>query len=731
MQNPGGTQPETTPLSLPLVISFLQNEFRSFEREKFAWKAEKASYEQQISILSGQKAGLELTKRDLLRRIQMLEHALRQERQKYSTSGAPPTTVPSSTNPAPVRNPVHHQKMEQKLARSKHILTQYMKEIGADALKFDFRTNPNMASLQPEQIAEPLFPSSAQTTPPKQESASSIPSEATTTQIASSTPLFESSANTTADSSHYATPAPEAFPQVSAFSSAEEPASAAPSSSELTLAQQEALSILSNSQNHTPLTETAANEADFSSESLGQEPTQSQAEAQENEVSGEKEKSSGKEKDKEKKKKKKKAKNFTQFSARDLKHMMMNKNEEPDFGQAEDDSGSISSRNESLEADSSSEKIDVSPSNDIGELADVALTSTEANRSGGGEVEPEFKKQWKLKYTLRSHLDGVRSIDFHSTEPVLLSGSEDGLVKLWNLRNLPSGGRKTLHSPDVEPVVTLRGHLAPVTSVIIADERGLIFSASLDGTIRLWDMPDICSNPYTSYGSLHTLMVDTYAEHQDAVWEIGLHPTLNLLASVSADKTICIHDTDQKIPLQHRLRHPSNEDAVPTSCAFVHSDLRALAVGFTTGEVVVYDINTEAVICSTPPPDNTTPDCALAVQVNKVVSHPTLSLLAVAYEDKSIRFVDPATGVLTHTMVAHLDSVASLSIHHAGIFMVSAGHDCSLRFWDVERKNCVQECSAHRPKRDEGILAVAFHPKKQYLASAGADSTIRVYIQSS
>jgi WD40 repeat protein len=30
-------------------------------------------------------------------------------------------------------------------------------------------------------------------------------------------------------------------------------------------------------------------------------------------------------------------------------------------------------------------------------------------------------------------LDTVRTVDFHSTESILASGSEDGLVKIWNL----------------------------------------------------------------------------------------------------------------------------------------------------------------------------------------------------------------------------------------------------------------------------------------------------------
>ena len=49
---------------------------------------------------------------------------------------------------------------------------------------------------------------------------------------------------------------------------------------------------------------------------------------------------------------------------------------------------------------------------------------------GGGAL----KKTWNPKFTLRSHYDAVRGIAFHPTEPALLTASEDGTVKLWNLQ---------------------------------------------------------------------------------------------------------------------------------------------------------------------------------------------------------------------------------------------------------------------------------------------------------
>jgi WD40 repeat protein len=57
-----------------------------------------------------------------------------------------------------------------------------------------------------------------------------------------------------------------------------------------------------------------------------------------------------------------------------------------------------------------------------------------------------------------------------------------------------------------------------------------------------------------------------------------------------------------------------------------------------------------------------------------------------------------------------------------------AGHDCSVRLWNLETKTCIQEITAHRKKFDESIHDVAFHPSKPFIASVGADGVAKVFV---
>ncbi|KAG0182213.1 hypothetical protein DFQ28_006996 [Apophysomyces sp. BC1034] len=67
--------------SLPGVLHFLQAEWRRFERERNEWAIEKAELKARIALLEGERRGVENLKFDLMKRVKMLEYALRQERE--------------------------------------------------------------------------------------------------------------------------------------------------------------------------------------------------------------------------------------------------------------------------------------------------------------------------------------------------------------------------------------------------------------------------------------------------------------------------------------------------------------------------------------------------------------------------------------------------------------------------------------------------------------------------
>ncbi|XP_039103048.1 striatin-3 isoform X2 [Hyaena hyaena] len=357
----------------------------------------------------------------------------------------------------------------------------------------------------------------------------------------------------------------------------------------------------------------------------------------------------------------------------------------------------------------------------LGDLADLTVTNDADYSYDLPANKDAFRKTWNPKYTLRSHFDGVRALAFHPVEPVLVTASEDHTLKLWNLqKTVPA---KKSASLDVEPIYTFRAHIGPVLSLAISSNGEQCFSGGLDATIQWWNMPSPHVDPYDTYEP--NVLAGTLVAHTDAVWGLAYSGIKNQLLSCSADGTIRLWNPQEKLPCICTY-NGDKEHGIPTSVDFIGCDPAHMVTSFSTGSTVIYDLETsQSLVMLSSQIDS---GLQSNNHINRVVSHPTLPVTITAHEDRHIKFFDNKTGKMIHSMVAHLDAVTSLAVDPNGIYLMSGSHDCSIRLWNLDSKTCVQEITAHRKKLDESIYDVAFHPSKAYIASAGADALAKVFV---
>uniref|UniRef100_A0A8C2ZQP0 Striatin 4 n=1 Tax=Cyclopterus lumpus TaxID=8103 RepID=A0A8C2ZQP0_CYCLU len=343
----------------------------------------------------------------------------------------------------------------------------------------------------------------------------------------------------------------------------------------------------------------------------------------------------------------------------------------------------------------------------LGELADLTVANDNDLSMDMQDNREEFKKTWNPRFTLRSHFDAIRALTFHPSQAVLLTASEDGTLKLWNLN-------KAMHSKknaalDVEPIYTFRAHSGAVLSLTMGEDGESSYSGGLDGTVRCWKMPDLNVDPYDNYDP--GIESSVLAGHEDSVWGLTYSEVHHRLASCSADGTIRIWDPQNSAPCLS-VFNKEREHGTPTSVAFVATDPNQVVVSFDGGETLLYDLNTEQSI----------------TLINCVVSHPSEPISVTAHENRTIRFLDNKTGKVVHSMVAHLDAVTCLTTDPKGTYLISGSHDCSVRLWMLDNRTCVQEITAHRKKHDEAIHDVAFHSSQPFIASAGADALAKIFV---
>ncbi|KAH9190717.1 hypothetical protein AeNC1_007303, partial [Aphanomyces euteiches] len=345
----------------------------------------------------------------------------------------------------------------------------------------------------------------------------------------------------------------------------------------------------------------------------------------------------------------------------------------------------------------------------------------------------------KMKLKLSGHLDGVRSISFHPTDPFLVSGSEDCTVKIWNLATKNS---------EVEPLATLRLHTDSVLSVAaikpeqssgLGFRNGLIATGSKDGTIGLVAFPEVSDKPIEpfAFDDYYKFLVHRMEAHRDAIWSLHAHPYTNLLFSASADACVRVWGIAAEPTLKCTLgasvrQHPAglghNVDGllVPTCISAVPTNAATCIAGYTSCTIGQYDISSERLLQLIVPPESDVRITAFReAQINHIVAHPTMPLVIAAHQDRRIRFYDLRAGQCVASVVAHQEAVSSLALDSSGLYLASGGHDGSLRFWSVAERTCVHEQSAHRPKFAEAVHSVAYHATRGFVATAGADSVIK------
>ncbi|CAI2180618.1 9848_t:CDS:10 [Funneliformis geosporum] len=781
-------QPQPPEYTLPGVLHFLQSEWRRYERDRNEWEIERAEMKARIALLEGERRGIEKMKTDLMKRVKMLEFALRQERSKY-LAGLPPTRESSNVStPANEEGPelpvtlnntqslkssstmtsiLNSASLQYKCStsnrdpnyriKSRELLKACLQEIDylTDAATNNLSVNNRISTYPSSSDGYPLSNHSTGldgnsnatrkpdnrynsifigdninayngASPKNPDDVSFKPSRPAPTSPATVSPIL--SANSSSPPLNYSMPLSESSSSISveregrsfpSYSGGEFVKSGGRSSNyEQSSPTSPEFEVNSSSDIQSSVNNGIVKESEFLSNH--------NTSTIHNKAKNEREwKTSNHVKNRSK---------FISKSADEIKEEeeQLTKDVQKKFGLSD---VKVTKLLKNANKRKSQEILAINTSDP--QLDELSFNIEEEENTQKSEENGSDHKMWRQRFTLRSHLDSVRSLSWHKTELTFLSGSEDGTVKLWDLKGPLS--HKPASVPDIEPTMTYRGHTAAVNSVVMASEQRRCYSASMDATIRVWNFP---SPKRDTYGPVDpSLNLTTYIGHTDAIWDLRLFPMRNqntqLLASASADGTVKIWDTEAEgSPLKCSWSYygVNSEESVngegrppiPTSVDFVHSDLKKIAVSYQNSIIKLFDIKSGQSILDFKSDD--TYDNTPATQINRIIVHPTMSLIFSAHEDKYIRFFDINSGKCTYSMHAHLDSVTSLDIDPSGMILLSGGHDSSIRLWDiVSTRHCIQEFVTHRRKSDEGVLSVQYHPSLPWIASGGADSIVKIY----
>jgi eukaryotic-like serine/threonine-protein kinase len=263
-------------------------------------------------------------------------------------------------------------------------------------------------------------------------------------------------------------------------------------------------------------------------------------------------------------------------------------------------------------------------------------------------------KSWDLKTgevpdTLNEgHTAPIRTLSLSADGTLLVSGSVDHTIKIWDMTT----GRLRQ---------TLTGHSAPVTSVALSQDGKTLVSGSEDKTIKIWNVPT-------------STLRHTLTEHTAEVYAVALSSNGKTIASGSQDFTVKLWNAETGELIRTLSQPAGHRNAV--SAVAISPDSQQIASGSWEKNVKLWDLQTGKIL-------RTFEGHQDQVTTVAFLNDQTIASGSI---DKSIRIWDTQSETFQEIKEAHGAAVLSLTASLTNQQLVSASEDKTTKIWQWAKR---------------------------------------------
>ncbi|MEM6612814.1 MAG: CHAT domain-containing protein, partial [Cyanobacteria bacterium P01_C01_bin.72] len=359
----------------------------------------------------------------------------------------------------------------------------------------------------------------------------------------------------------------------------------------------------------------------------------------------------------------------------------------------------LNSREAQLKAEAANIKVRLSLSNQIEHLLEsIQLAGKNQNfnqswfnfNNHKNKLLPEVQSvlyqavdKSRERASFEGHKYDVNSVAISNDGNYIVSGSDDGKVKLWDVK-----GQTLIH--------TFAGHKYDVNSVAISSDGNYIVSGGADYTVKLWDVKE-------------QTLIHTFAGHKYDVNSVAISSDGNYIVSGGADYTVKLWDVKKQTVVRTFEGHKYDVNSVTIS-----SDGNYIVGGSSTGSVKLWNIKGQTVARTFNGHRHQIDSVAISRDGNYIVS---------GGADHTVKLWDVKEQTLIHTVEGHQASINSVVVSSDGNHIVSASSDRTVKLWSVKEQTLVRTFNGHQHE----INSVAISNDGNYIVSGGRDRTVKLW----
>lgn len=326
-----------------------------------------------------------------------------------------------------------------------------------------------------------------------------------------------------------------------------------------------------------------------------------------------------------------------------------------------------------------------------------------------------------VQATLKGHKDQVFAVAFSPNGKVVVTGSLDRTIKLWD-------------AATGKEIKTLAGHNEQVLAVAVNPSSQLLASGSSDRTVKLWTMPsDDPTRIFAHADEVNALAISPDGKllagagkdsiiiwnpadgkqitqlkgHTGPVRGLAFNATSKVLASTGADGTLRFWEPASGKLLATRLSSESPGNSVAWDAG---------KTAFTAG-----DDGTIKLWPFPPPAARKLPDHGEAVTALALSADGQQVISASA--DKTVRICTFAKGEQVRHLTGPAGAVNAVALAPDGKTAAAGTADNRLFVWNAADGKVLSQDAAHTGP----VTGVAFHPQGKQILTSGKDGMVKLW----